>query len=120
MKSMVKAVGVTSLITMMVGLMNCGGGGGGGGTPPGPTNATVTGTVAGTTVIDYNQSNTEIARNTATGTPKTFTLFLPPGANYTFYLIENEGTPNQRIYPLYQGSTNVFTKNPMSASIPWQ
>jgi len=110
MKSMVKAVVVTSLIAMMVVFMNCGGGGGGGGgTPPANTNATVTGTVAGTTVIAYNQSNVEIARNTATGNPKTFTLTLPAGVSYKFYLVENEGTANQRVYPLYQGSTNVFT-----------
>jgi hypothetical protein len=98
-------------------VMQCGGGGGGGtpatntgggGTPP-PTSATVTGTVAGTTVIAYNQSNVEITRNTAIGNPKTFTLTLPPGASYKFYLVENEGTTNQRVYALYQGSTNVFT-----------
>lgn len=110
MKSMVKAVAVTSIIAMMVVFMNCGGGGGGGGTNPPPvTNAAVTGTVAGTTVIAYTQGNTEVARNTATGNPKTFLLSLPTGTSYKFYLVENEGTADQRIYPLYQDNTNVFS-----------
>jgi hypothetical protein len=50
---------------------------------------------------------------TATGNPKAFNLVLPitsPTPHiYRFYLIENEGTSDESIYPLYQGTTNAFT-----------
>lgn len=96
-------------------LLNCGGGGGGGsssspGSSAAPTpTATMTGTVSGTTVIAYNLSNVEIARNTASGIPKTFTLSLPTGVSYKLYFVENEGTLSETVFPLYSGSTNVFT-----------
>lgn len=70
--------------------------------------ATITGTVAGTTVKVFDLSGNEIASNTASGIPNTFTLNVPAGGSYKFYLIENEGTANERVFPLYQGTTNVF------------
>lgn len=93
-------------------LAACGGGSGGSGgsNPPssGGGNATITGTVSGTTVKAFNLSGNEVASNTATGNPKTFSLNVPAGGSYKFYLIENEGTANERVYALYQGTTNVF------------
>lgn len=92
--------------------VGCGGGGGDTAAPsPSPviTTATITGTVAGTTIVAYNATTgAEVARGVASGTPKNFTLSLPTGVSYKIYLLENEGTANQRIYPLYQGTTNVF------------
>lgn len=100
---------IAAAIFTTVCLAQCGGGGGGGGNPPATTYAAVIGTVGGTTVIAYDQNNNEAARSTAAGNPKTFSLSLPTGVNYKFYLIENEGTSNERVYPLYQGSVNVFS-----------
>lgn len=88
-------------------VLSCGGGGGGGDSSEG-ANATITGTVSGTTVFAFDQNNTEVARNTASGNPKTFTLSVPVGGTYKFYLIENEGTSNERSYALYQDTTNLF------------
>lgn len=73
--------------------------------------ATVTGTVAGTTIVAYDAATgTEVDRSVAEGDPKIFTLELPVSGSYIIYLIENEG-PNQRVYPLYQDATNVFSLN---------
>lgn len=71
-------------------------------------NATITGTVVGTIAVAVDGSGSEVDRDTASGSPKTFTLSVP-GGDYRFYLVENEGTTNERVYPLYQGTTNVFT-----------
>ena len=97
-------------------LTACGSGGGGGGSDSGgggngggATNATITGTVTGTTVVAVDENGNEVNRNTATGSPKTFTLTVPVGGKYKLYLIENEGTSNEKVYPLYQGTTNVFS-----------
>ncbi len=88
-----------------------GGGGNGGGNGGGATNATITGTVAGTTVVAVDENDNEVDRDTATGSPKTFTLTIPIGGKYKFYFIENEGTSNVKISPLYQGQSNVFSIN---------
>lgn len=87
----------------------CGSGGGNASTAPRPGNATITGTVAGTAIVAVDRVNHEIARATATGTPKSFSLDVPAGGTYRPFLIENEGAPNQQVFPVYQGSTNVFT-----------
>ena len=34
--------------------------------------------------------------------------FLPAGS-YKFYLIENDGTADARLFPLYQGAANRFS-----------
>ncbi len=96
-----------SLVSFALFFPACGGGGGsdgGGGTP----NATITGTVTGTIVVAVNANDNEVTRNTATGSPKTFTLSVPVGGNYRFCLIENENTPQERYCFLYQGTTNIF------------
>ena len=89
---------------------DCGGGGGGGG----PGGVTITGTVAGTIAIAYDLNGNEVGRATASGTPpaKSFSLALPQGGTYLLFLVENEGTGSQRIYPLYADAslaTNVFS-----------
>jgi hypothetical protein len=91
-------------------IVSCGGGGGhsDNNNNNGTTNATITGTVAGTTVVAMDANDNEIDRQAATGSPKTFTLTVPTGDGYRFFLIENEGTANERIYPLYYGMDNVF------------
>jgi hypothetical protein len=35
-------------------------------------------------------------------------MVVPTGTNYRFYVMENEGTANSRIYPMYMGANNVF------------
>lgn len=102
-------------LTVFVLLTACGGGGGGGSSdsgnnnpPPPNNNATITGTVSGTTVKAFDLSGNEVASNTAIGNPKTFSLNVPAGGSYKFYLIENEGTSSERVYALYWGTTNVF------------
>lgn len=108
MKKRLSVIGIMFLsVLLTVYLIGCGGGSGGG-NASGSNNATITGTVSGTIVIAFDQNNTEVARNTASGNPKTFTLSVPVGGTYKFYLIENEGTTNERGYALYQGSTNLF------------
>lgn len=94
-------------ITLMVfTLAACGGGGT---TRTGTGSATIQGSVPGTTVVAVdNATNIEAERITATGTPKTFRMTLPTGTSYRFYLMENEGTGNSRVYPMYMGTANVF------------
>ncbi|HZW35465.1 MAG TPA: hypothetical protein VFF01_00900 [Candidatus Deferrimicrobiaceae bacterium] len=55
-----------------------------------------------------NDTNLEVGRVTATGTPKTFSMVVPTGMNYRFYVMENEGTGYSRVYPMYMGANNVF------------
>lgn len=104
-----------SLVTMA--LTACSGGGGGGSNflaPAGMTTATISGAVSGTTfvAVDAN-SNAETGRVAASastaGGEKTFSLPLPSGRTYKFYLIENEGTSAARLFPLYQGAANKFS-----------
>lgn len=95
-------------------LISCGGGGGstssssGGGTTQA---ATITGQVAGTIVIAVDQNGNEVDRDTASGTPKIFTITVPIGGKYRLYLIENDGLLNMGIYPVYYGSSNVLAIN---------
>jgi len=97
------------VIGLLVSLSGCSSGGDDGAIITPVSQATITGTVAGTTVIAYDTgTGLEVARDTATGDPKTFSLTLPTPGSYEIYLVENEG-PNQRIFPLYSGTTNVFT-----------
>jgi hypothetical protein len=55
-----------------------------------------------------NETNLEVGRVAATGTPKSFSMTIPTGSNYRFYVMENEGTSNSRVYPMYIGTNNVF------------
>ena len=75
---------------------------------PGGT-ATIAGSVPGTVFVAVdNDTNLEVKRVTATGTPKTFSMVVPTGMKYRFYVMENEGTGNSRVYPMYMGTNNVF------------
>jgi hypothetical protein len=91
-------------------LVGCGGGGGGSSTVSGGTGtATIQGSVPGTVFVAVdNDTNLEVGRVTATGTPKTFSMDVHTGKNYRFYVMENEGTGNSRIYPMFMGTNNVF------------
>ena len=89
-------------------LVGCGGGGGGSSSVSGGT-ATIQGSVPGTVFIAVNDTtNAEVMRATAAGTPKSFSMVVPTGADYRFYVMENEGTSNSRVYPMYMGTNNVF------------
>jgi hypothetical protein len=96
-------------------LVACGGGGGGGGATSSTTqSATITGTVLGTTLMAVDATtNAVVASVVADPSTETFSMQLPIGANYKFYLVENAGTTFQRSYPLYmfnQGQNqNVFS-----------
>ena len=108
--------GFLSIAIMAITLAACGGGGGGGtvgdsgGTGTTAGTATIQGQVSGTAVIAVDDgTDLEAARATASGTPKTFSMTLPTGKSYRFYLMENEGAGNDgRIFPVYVGTTNVF------------
>ena len=94
--------------TLSIALAACGGGGGGSSSVSGGT-ATIQGSVPGTVFVAVNDdTNLEVGRVTATGTPKTFSMVVPTGATYRFYVMENEGTANSRVYPMYMGTNNVF------------
>jgi len=95
-------------------LVGCGGGGGGSSSLDGGTvgtgTATIQGSVPGTVFVAVNNdTNLEVGRVPATGTPKTFSMDVPTGAAYRFYVMENnESTLNSRVYPMYMGTNNVF------------
>ncbi len=104
-------IGAIVFIAISVSLAACGSGGGGStsSTPTGGM-ATIQGSVPGTAFVAVDDgTNMEVGRVTATGIPKTFSMTVPTGNNYRFYVMENEGTGNSRIYPMYMGASNVFT-----------
>jgi len=91
---------------------------GGGGTQSfnavaGITTASISGAVSGSTFVAADAAtNAEVGRVTA-DVPlvqgyKTFSLNLAPGRTYKFYLVENDGSSGERVFPLYQGSVNKF------------
>lgn len=91
-------------------LVACGGGGGGSSSVAGGAGtATIQGSVPGTVFVAVdNGTNLEVGRVTGTGTPKTFSMDVPTGKSYRFYMMENDGTGNARVYPMYMGGNNVF------------
>lgn len=94
--------------SISIALAACGGGGSGSSSVSGGS-ATIQGSVPGTVFVAVNNdTNLEVGRATATGSPKTFSMVVPTGATYRFYVMENEGTGNSRIYPMYMGTNNVF------------
>lgn len=100
-------IGIAIALLFGMALAACGGGGGtagdGGGT------ATIQGSVPGTGFVAVDDDTNQVVKQvTATGTPKSFEMTIPTGKNYRFYVIENENTPNSRVYPMYIGSNNVF------------
>ena len=79
------------------------------GLPVSGATATIQGSVPGTVFVAVdNNTNLEVGRVTATGTPKTFLMVVPTGMQYRFFVMENEGTGNSRVYPMYMGTNNVF------------
>jgi hypothetical protein len=107
----------TSLLLALLAmiLVSCGGGDDGNalGTTPTPTptkSVVITGTVPGTVAIAYDlATGKEAARDIASGTPKTFSLSVAPGAYYLMF-ITNEGTPAQRSFAFRNVTGgNVFT-----------
>jgi hypothetical protein len=102
-------IGALFVIVISASLAACGGGTGTGGTGPGVNSATIQGQVSGTVFVAVdNGTNQEVRRVTAAGTPKSFSMTIPTGSNYRFYLMENEGTGNSRVYPMFIGTNNVF------------
>jgi hypothetical protein len=101
---------ILSILTFTVVLAACGGGGGGSSSVAGGAGtATIQGSVPGTVFIAVdNDTNLEAGRATATGSPKTFSMIVPTGAVYRFYVMENDGSGNSRVYPMYMGTNNVF------------
>ena len=97
------------LAALLVLFMAACGDDGDGGTDPSAQDVTVTGTVVGMVVTAIDQDDVEVDRDTAQGTPKTFTLTIPVGRDYRFFFIEGDGASSIGIYPLYQGATNVFS-----------
>jgi len=69
----------------------------------------ITGTVPGTVAIAYDlATGKEVARDVASGTPKTFSLSVAPGTYYLMF-IENEGTSSQRSFSFRNVTgANVF------------
>jgi hypothetical protein len=109
----IKLISLRLLALLFVGLTlslaACGGGGGGA-----APNATITGTVLGTTVMAVDAAtNVVVSSVIADPSTKVFSMQLPIGKNYKCYLLENEGTTFERSYPVYvfnQGqSQNVFS-----------
>jgi len=94
------------LLSLAILLSGCSGGGSG---SSGIGGVTVTGTASGTVIVAIDQNNKEVARAAAVGIPKTFAVNLPVGGTYRFYLIEDQDTINETIFPLYQGTTNNFS-----------
>jgi hypothetical protein len=94
----------------------CAGGSGkdsGGVSIPGITTASITGTLAsGSVAVVDADSNTEVRRVVSAGYGagwKSFDTPVSAGKRYKFYLIENEGSAEQRVYALYQGAANKFS-----------
>ena len=102
--------GIIGILTLlMFGAMFAACGGGGGNASVSGGTATIQGSVPGSVFVAVdNDTNLEMNRVTATGTPKTFSMTLPTGKTYRFYVMENEGTENSRVYPVYMGTNNVF------------
>ena len=86
-----------AVAALCLGLLACGGGGN-----EGAKTVALTGTVAGTMVVAYDETG---ARTSAVATgstiPKSFSLTVATGHTYALYLVENEGSTSQRVYPLY-------------------
>ncbi len=106
-------IGIVAVLLFGMALAACGGGGGtaGDGVGTGTTAgaATIQGSVPGTVFVAVdNDTNLEVGRVTANVTTKTFSMVVPTGMNYRFYVMENEGTGNSRVYPMFMGTNNVF------------
>ncbi len=104
-------IGIVTVLLFGMALAACGGRRrhAGAASVPAPRDRHDPGLGAGTVFVAVdNDTNLEVGRVTATGTPKTFSMVVPTGKNYRFYVMENEGTGNSRVYPMYIGTNNVF------------
>ncbi len=100
-------IGIVTVLLFGMALAACGGGGGTAG--DGVGTATIQGSVPGTVFMAVDDDTNQVVKQvTATGTPKSFSMTIPTGSNYRFYVMENEGTVNSRVYPMYIGTNNVF------------
>jgi hypothetical protein len=77
------------------------------------TTAQISGAFAGATFVAADAASNTVFKRvvvpvSATGT-QTFSLPLPAGRTYKFYVVENDGSPDARVYPVYQGNMNKFT-----------
>ena len=111
-KNVRRSIGALFVILVAAALAACGGGGSSsdsGGVGPGTGTATIQGSVPGTVFMAVNNdTNLEVNRVTANATTKTFSMDIPTGTTYRFYVMENENTGNSRVYPMYMGTSNVF------------
>ncbi|MFA5807272.1 MAG: hypothetical protein WC978_02755 [bacterium] len=103
-------IGIVTVLLFGAALAACGGGTATDDTGTGVKSATIQGQVSGTVFVAVdNGTNQEVGRVTAAGTPKRFSMTIPTGKNYRFYLMENEDAGNTgRIYPVYMGAANVI------------
>ena len=100
-------------LTISVALVGCGGGGTSGGSSSGqiiPGSAVVQGKVSGPVFVAVdNETNLEAGRSPSAGGLTTFSMSLPTGKSYMFYLLDNGVTGNpSAVFPVYVGTTNVF------------
>jgi hypothetical protein len=109
-----QVTGWTKLAALAVTLLALGACGGsknntGGITVPGLSTASVTGIFSEATLVAVDAANnSEVRRATASGYQQSVSLTVAIGKSYKFYLVQNEGTAGQRVYPLYQGGANRF------------
>jgi hypothetical protein len=115
-KNFMRIVKLMTLAIVTIALVACGSSHNGdytGVTIPGMGTASISGTVSGGTVAVVDAaSNTEVRRIASTGYAaglKSFSMPLAIGKSYKFYLIDNAGSADERVYPLYQGSANKFS-----------
>jgi spore coat protein A len=106
-------------LTLSIALAACGGGGTSGGSysgqgSPGGQSSTgssvIQGKVSGSVFIAIdNDTNLEAGRSTSASGLTTFSMTLPTGKSYMFYLLDDGvmGNPS-RVFPVYMGMTNVF------------
>lgn len=105
------------LLTAVIALTGCGGGGSSASRTTqsvdpgtGTGDVTVTGKVSGTAFVAVDAASaTVVARHVATvqsDGSKVFSIKIQSGKQYKFYLVENEGTSDERVFPLYIGSGN--------------
>jgi hypothetical protein len=111
-----RIVKLTFLTIVAIALVACGrrhNDGNYGATIPGMGTASVSGYVSGGTIAAIDAaSNTEVRRVASLGSvagQKSFSMSLAIGKSYKFYLIENAGSADERVYPLYQGAANKFS-----------
>ena len=106
-------------LALSIALAACGGGGTSGGSSSGQSSpggqsstgsAVIQGKVSGPVFIAIdNDTNLEAGRSTSAGGLTTFSMTLPTGKSYMFYLLDNGVTGNpSRVFPVYMGMTNVF------------